>query len=144
MNEKQKSIMYELKLQGLSATEISRKLDIPLSTIRSYLRRHPAPPGMIACKQCGKLVLPTPGKKKRMFCSDKCKYQWWNMHRYGNHRNLIVSTCQFCGKEFMSYASDERKYCSRICYHNARRRDGIQITFAQLSHSDCDTRLFEE
>lgn len=143
MNKMQKTIIYELKRQGLGPSAIARELDVPVSTIASFLRRHSSPPGMIACKQCGKLVRLTPGKKKRIFCSDKCKSQWWNMQRYGDHRNLIVSTCQYCGKEFMSYASEKRKYCSAFCYHNARRNGGIQLTFDQLSRSDWDTHFSE-
>ena len=124
MNDNQRSIMYELKSQGLNTPEISRELGVSLSTINSYLRRHPAPPGMIACKQCGKLIPLTPGRKKRVFCSDKCRHQWWNSRRYGEQRNLIVKSCACCGKEFVSYASDNRKYCSTVCYHNARRSGG--------------------
>ena len=34
----------------------------------------------------------------------------------------VPLTCKHCGKGFVSYGNVNRKYCSRVCYGNARKR----------------------
>lgn len=42
---------------------------------------------------------------------------WWNSHRDAvNKKAYRTFVCEYCGKEFTSYATDTRKYCSRECY----------------------------
>lgn len=40
MTNEQKQEIYQLKNVGKNITEISRKLDVPSNTIKSYLRRN--------------------------------------------------------------------------------------------------------
>jgi hypothetical protein len=35
---------------------------------------------------------------------------------------MIKYKCKECGKRFMAYLSDERKYCSRDCMHIAQKK----------------------
>ena len=42
---------------------------------------------------------------------------WWNAHRDLLNSNAKVGNiCAYCGKHFMSYARQRRKYCSHGCY----------------------------
>ena len=60
------------------------------------------------------------GKKKKRFCSDKCRMSWWNHHRDKlQHRNPISIKCKCCRKVFIS-SDSSRKYCSMNCYNKTR------------------------
>ena len=68
-------------------------------------------------KNCDKPIYQPPGRKPKLFCSDKCRMTWWNSHRDAvNKKAYRTFVCEYCGKEFTSYATDTRKYCSRECY----------------------------
>lgn len=121
MNKEQKHQVETLFIQGIGVSHIARQLNLPLSTVASHIRRHPNPLGYSFCKQCGKIINPKPGHRKRLFCCDKCRYSWWNNHREEAMRNPVTVTCHLCGKEFLAHESDHRKYCCRSCYHLARR-----------------------
>jgi hypothetical protein len=32
------------------------------------------------CKNCGISITSTKGKKMKRFCSDQCRWDWWNNH----------------------------------------------------------------
>ena len=38
---------------------------------------------LIICRNCGKRLKHTAGKKRKVFCSDKCRKQYWNLHDGG-------------------------------------------------------------
>lgn len=67
-------------------SQISQKLGISESTIKTYCRRHglgstevKVTPGKAKnCICCGIPVMQTSGRKEKKFCSDKCRMQWWN------------------------------------------------------------------
>lgn len=124
MTKKEIERLNDLRLQGLGPTNIAKELGISLSTVTSYIRRHPAPPGMVVCKECGAFITQAVGHRKHLFCSTACRTAWWNKHRSEGNKNTVITTCAYCGKEIRAYASDKRKYCSRDCYHKARRTDG--------------------
>lgn len=132
MSRSQKEQLYSLRGEGKGPTYIAHTLGVSVSTITSYLRRHPAPPGMTACKECGAWIETSTGHRPRVFCSAACKMKWWNKHRLEGRKNLVSITCQFCRKEFMDYASNQRKYCSTVCYHHARENRGDKTKPDQL------------
>ena len=106
-----------LRKQGKKASEIAKTLQISLNTVRSYIRRHPIEDNNHRCKNCDKPIYQPPGRKPKLFCSDKCRMTWWNSHRDAvNKKAYRTFTCEYCGKEFRVYATDTRKYCSRECY----------------------------
>ena len=106
-----------LRKQGKKASEIAKTLQISLNTVRSYMRRHPIEDDNHRCKNCDKPIYQPPGRKPKRFCSDKCRMTWWNSHREAvNKKAYRTFVCEYCGKEFESYAIDTRKYCSRECY----------------------------
>jgi endogenous inhibitor of DNA gyrase (YacG/DUF329 family) len=32
------------------------------------------------CIKCGVVIVSIKGKKKKRFCSDRCRWDWWNNH----------------------------------------------------------------
>lgn len=51
--------------------------------------------------------------------------RFWNSHRDEvKHKAVYTFTCPYCGREFQSIGNPNRKYCSRECVANARRKGG--------------------
>ena len=71
------------------------------------------------CPNCGKwLDQPTIGRRRR-FCSNDCRRVWWANHQEDLQKrsNAMYSfTCAFCGKPFLAYGDQHRKYCCHDCY----------------------------
>jgi len=98
----------EMRLQGKSASEIAWKLGISVHTVRSHIRRHPDLVGGNPCKNCGKSIMAVPGRKEKLFCSDKCRMAWWNSHREQVRKKTFYTiVCAYCGKEFESYGKHD-------------------------------------
>lgn len=110
-----------------SAADIAIALGLSVNTVRSYIRRHPLKDAVqVGCRQCGKPVMQHKGRKAKYFCSDRCRNAWWNAHPEKVQRKAYYRlTCQFSGKEFVSYGNKNRKYCSRLCYADARRSRSV-------------------
>ena len=110
-----------------SAADIAIALGLSVNTVRSHIRRHPPKDAVqVGCRQCGKPVMQAKGRKAKYFCSDRCRNAWWNTHPEKVQRKAYYRlTCQFCGKEFVSYGNKNRKYCSRLCYADARRSRSV-------------------
>ncbi len=128
MNQLQIEKIQDLRNSGKSMGQISKETGIPVSTVKSYFRRH-KPLGDEEegthtspefCVECGKpLKRGGPGKPKR-FCKESCRRAWWKAHK-----NLVCSDslqieCACCGKGFVSFKSRKQKYCSHGCYIKAR------------------------
>lgn len=130
MTERQKQAIYTMRQEGQSYLVIADTLALSPNTIKSFCRRSGCKPeGVRArdsslCRNCGKLLVQTPGGRKKTFCSDRCRYIWWNQKRGKKPYRLIC--CQ-CGKEFISYGNRKRKFCSRECYLQSRygEEDGV-------------------
>lgn len=126
MTETEKLRIHKLRQEGLGYKKIAAALDLPVNSIKTYLRRHPNIEGAAAvpdfCEMCGKPIAQAPHRKRRRFCSDSCRISWWNAHPdKGGKRTLHTFTCAYCGLTFQSYAR-VRRYCSRPCYAAARRK----------------------
>ena len=122
MKKQQIKIINQMLQQGKNTTEISVTLDIPSSTIRAHLRRHPEFYSGRSCRNCGKAMVQPVGRKEKHFCSDKCRMAWWNSHREQIQKKAYYHlTCAYCGKEFESYGKRDRKFCCRDCYDQSRR-----------------------
>lgn len=115
-DRKTKEAILTMRREGMPFTEISRFLSIPPNTVKSICYRNrtqalPAADGSPdVCKYCGK-PLPSPAGKK-VFCSSRCRYRWWNRYR---SRKPYRLTCYLCGREFISFGNRKKKYCSQEC-----------------------------
>lgn len=126
MTETEKLKISKLRRDGLGYKKIAAALDLPVNSVKTYLRRHPTDENAAAisdfCEMCGKPIVQTPHRKQKRFCSDSCRISWWNAHPdKGGKRTLHNFTCAYCGRTFQSSARD-RRYCSRDCYAEARKR----------------------
>lgn len=131
MNRSQKDQIKQLRTKGYSYSKIATSLGISLNTVKSFCQRNGLsgradllkenPIIIDVCHQCGKPLNQTPGKKKKLFCSDKCRMAWWNSHPEAVKRKQFQTfTCPICGLTFKVYGSRERKYCSRACYGKSK------------------------
>lgn len=81
MTKKEKVIA--LKQKRYSYRTISEMLDMPIGTVKSIWSRKLADENLTsACKNCYAPVTSTKGRKRKQFCDDKCRMEWWNSHRY--------------------------------------------------------------
>ena len=71
----------QMRLNGATPTDIARKLNMSVNTIKSHIRRHPIIPPEPKCLWCGVPVVQPEGRKQKKFCSDRCRMQYWNNRR---------------------------------------------------------------
>lgn len=127
LTDDDKKIISMYTQQGYGYKKISQLTGLNENALKSLLRRHRADPFYYppknCCLRCGEPLVQTPHKREKKFCSDKCRMKWWNEHRIAiNKKAVYTFTCPQCGKEFESYGNKSRKYCSRDCYAEARRK----------------------
>ena len=130
MTNSEKGMIRELRIKGLSYSEVAETTGLNLETIKSYCRRsglggkgkdiaknHDATCKYIICKNCSAQVKQSPKRMKKLFCCDACRTHWWNTHTYMVERKAYYTfTCLHCGKEFQAYGNSKRKYCCHECY----------------------------
>lgn len=116
MKESEKKKILELKASGKSIREIAALLNIPRSTVGSFIKSNEK---KAACKYCGKSITLIKGHRPRVFCSDSCRYNYWKENNKDRKTKLEVE-CLCCHKVFYAYKSENRKFCSRECYDNFR------------------------
>lgn len=127
MTEQQKKQIAVYREQGLSYTVISNTMGISINSVKTYCKRHGlggvrafvknGEASLCVCEHCGMPVRQNPGRKKKRFCSDKCRNKWWNEHQEQvNRKANYECVCGNCGKSFISYGNKKRKYCSHECY----------------------------
>lgn len=97
MTDELKKKIRTMRLGGNGYRQIASTLNLPLSTVKSYCKRNGllgtgAVAGMnneiavrlgIVCKNCGKPLKHTAGKKRKTFCSDKCRKEHWRINNGG-------------------------------------------------------------
>ncbi|MGG6831978.1 UNVERIFIED_CONTAM: helix-turn-helix domain-containing protein [Streptococcus canis] len=127
MNLEEKEKIKILREKGLGYTAIAKEINISVNTIKSYCKRHglggtkTCDEDTSLCEYCGKPVIQKLGRKKKRFCSDKCRNSWWNKNReLVSKKANYECICANCGKTFISYGNKNRKYCSHECYISAR------------------------
>lgn len=122
MTDNEKRRILELRDMGYGYQRIANELGITVGSVRNYCSKMGSR-GL--CKECGKELKLVPGKKKKVFCSDKCRFIWWNKHRGElKHKVMNKVTCKCCGTEFISFTNSKRTYCSVECYNKIRCKDG--------------------
>ena len=77
----------------------------------------------ILCLYCGKKIEQSSTGRRKKFCCEKCRREWWKIHADALNKSpdaLYSMVCKHCKKEFQSYGNKTRKYCSHECYIQAR------------------------
>ena len=123
MTNQEKESILSLQQSGMGYKKIAATLGLPVNGVKSFCRRHADSATKTGCcPQCGKPLKQLPHKKAKKFCSDKCRMAWWNSHPELVQRKAIYTLqCAHCGKTFEGYGNNQRIYCSRSCYAEARR-----------------------
>ena len=126
MTDTEKEKIRFLRLEGCSYGGIAERLHLSENTVKSYCQRN----GLAGraqrrmdgcCKCCGKDLRTQPRRKNRRFCSEDCRRAWWKAHPEAGVRSAYYPMiCENCGKEYLSYGNQTRKYCSHACYIRAR------------------------
>lgn len=128
MTKNDKLKILELREKGLSYNEISIELNLSRNTVISFLRRYKVKENkekITECLNCGLPLTNIVNHKKKKFCCLSCKNKWWRKHQDELHsKSLITRKCLYCGNEFKSYKSKDKKYCSHNCYLNHRFQNG--------------------
>ena len=137
MSEQEIRQISELRKNGAGYKVIAAALGLSRDTVRGVCKRthltaevKPAivNPGISSeetgrCVCCGKAVAPSARGRKKRFCSDDCRRQWWNKNAELHCKNeaaFYSYTCLQCGKVFQAYGNKKRKYCGHDCYIKAR------------------------
>ncbi|MCE5342800.1 MAG: RNA polymerase subunit sigma-70 [Eubacteriales bacterium] len=130
MTDSQKERINYMRLDGESYATIADSLGLSRNTVKSFCLRNicaetnEKKANLVmtgTCDQCGKGFALCPGHRARRFCSDHCRMIWWNAHRDLLKSNAKVEhTCACCGKRFLGYERQRRKYCSHACYISFR------------------------
>lgn len=124
MNHKEEIV--RLRNNGLGYKKIAQQLNLNINSVKSFCRNHQLTSKnlqSIYCKNCKQLLVQKDKHKKRIFCCDACRRNWWNQHRHESRsKNKVEVLCKYCGKEFQAYVHEKRKYCSHQCYIESRFR----------------------
>lgn len=109
-----------MRRDGAGYGRIAETLHISINTVKSWCRRHHLPGEGVSgsvCENCGRPITQVAGRKRKRFCSDKCRNAWWNSHLdLVKHKTTHTYVCPNCGKEFTVYGGRKRKYCCHACY----------------------------
>ncbi len=118
MTSSQRENLCRMRENGKSYSQIACTLGVSENTVKSFCRRANVlyMPDKAVCPCCGKPVALRDRGKPRRFCSDACRYSWSYAHRVLTMRNAVAKRCCGCKREFLSYPSSHRKYCSHGCY----------------------------
>lgn len=119
-----KDEILKLRSEGLGYKAIAKKLFITPSKVRCVVNsKYNNSKQYGICKNCGIRIKLQQGKKKRQFCSDKCRREWWNTHKEAvNKKAFYQFKCPYCSKEFEVYGNKKRVYCSVDCYVKMRTK----------------------
>lgn len=127
----------ELRMRGVGYRAIASVIGLSRDVIRNYCKTHGIDGYATeltlnireqmqqgkACLCCGKEIKQSTTGRKRKFCSEKCRREWWSAHPQIAQRNetaFYEKACAYCGKTFTAYGNKNRKYCSHNCYVHDR------------------------
>ena len=124
----QQALIDEYRKQGIGYRTIATEIGVSRDAVRYYckkvkldgdLSQPQAYVKVLQCQQCGKLLSHNRDGRQRIFCSDQCRYRWWNttgrtLPRPSGCCDEIKCAC--CGKTFQAYSNRKRRYCSHECY----------------------------
>ena len=127
MDAIQKEQIKVLRQEGLGYKRVAKELNISVDTVKSFCRNNNLAGLMAAsakpsvCRECGQALVQPEKKKTLKFCNSDCRETWWKKNKSKvNKKTAQTIECQGCGKAFLAYKHERRKYCSHSCYIMAR------------------------
>ena len=128
MEKNKRLLVIKMRSSGNTHSEIANALDMPIGTVRSICSRA----GLTyvndedRCKKCGNELIQSARGRKKKFCDNVCRREWWNINENKiNKKAYYKRNCLYCGRAFEKYGRPDAKYCSHTCYI-ARRYHGDQ------------------
>lgn len=79
----------------------------------------------VKCAVCGKKIIRTTIStkgKKRFYCSHECLW------KRGSKRK-VKKLCLYCKKKFISYISENKKYCSKKCHDKWMKENSLPSSY---------------
>lgn len=67
--------IMQMNDQGVGYKKIASELNISIGSVRNILKEKD---DSNCCRFCNKKLSFVVGKKKKVFCNDSCRYQYWN------------------------------------------------------------------
>lgn len=120
MTQEEKRKIENFMQQGKGYRFIAAEIGLPVNTVKSWIQRNKPKPEQ--CLQCGSIIHSLPHKKKKKFCSDKCRYAWWSSHPSQRQiKKPYKHICLYCGTGFISNRI-ESKYCTVRCFGKIREK----------------------
>lgn len=137
MTSIQEKQIREFRIKGIGYKAIASVLGLSRDVVRNYCKNH----GLdgyaaevavnmeeqiqqgSACQCCGTVILQPSTGRKRKFCSDKCRREWWLAHPEESRKKEAAfydKTCAYCGRHFTVYGNKNRRYCRHECYVHDR------------------------
>jgi len=121
----QRDLIIALRDEGLSYQKIAERAGVSNDYARSVCskanrmrqKKENRSDGM--CRYCGKRLVYTPGAKRKEFCDDKCRSDYYSQQKM---RKAYIRRCQYCGCEFVAFGYPNKRYCSRECRTLAERK----------------------
>lgn len=125
--------IQELRLKGEGYRAIALTLGLSRDAVRYHCRSlnldgfvvelNAASDSEAVCDYCLKPVKQPKTGRKRKYCSEVCRREWWKANQetvVRNERALYTFVCACCGKPFTVYGNKDRRYCSHGCYIQQR------------------------
>ena len=119
MNEKELQIkIKELRQEGYGYKKIAKELSTSIGTVRYACLKDEEESELVGeCKNCNSKIKFVKGKKKKVFCCDKCRWEWWNKNKTTVEKTAYYThQCKQCNKDFTAYGNNKRLFCSQACY----------------------------
>jgi hypothetical protein len=123
MNDLQIEQINRLRKDGKGYRVIASELKLPVNSVKSWCRRHPIEENKTnICQHCGAPVRQLPHRKKKRFCSDRCRLAWWSEHPEARKPGVTYThICWYCGAAFETNRING-SYCSVDCFAKARKK----------------------
>ena len=122
----EKTRIVELRQLGYGYKRIAKELSISISAVRYASSKSSDVDLLIGnCENCGLTIKSILGKKKKRFCSDQCRWLWWNKHQKEvTKKAYYTHQCKCCNKESTAYGNNKRVFCSHECYIKFKAQKG--------------------
>lgn len=127
LTTQEKLKIYDLKDKDYSLNDIAKAMEMPRSTISSFLLKYPVNDIKYVCFQCGKEFIPPLGRRTKHFCCKKCRQTYKNAKRNKDLSFKKTFVCEECGVVFMASKYKKRRFCSRECFQSFESRRWNEI-----------------
>lgn len=91
MTQSEKKQIIDLQFRGFGYKKIAAEAGLSVNTVKTYCRRHPADAQAGRCANCGEPLQQRPHKRKKRFCSDACRMNWWKTHPKNGNATFCTS-----------------------------------------------------